>query len=400
MIFLILKITLQTLAVVIAMLVNVLNYVIPNKTSTRFKTGRRWLFILSGCFLIASIVLTIMDGINNENKEKALKRELDKVQLQNDGLQKAVSVLAEDQRSRFGSLLKEQERVGTQTVTEIKGAANLLRDRVENSIALLNKSAKGIDRAVNPIRNIMIDVDLTTKLGTAHGEVYRTRIEKAISNLSKQKDGLQEIGLVYYGGLTRHEDLRINITKAPYPPDKNNEHAVYCALNYVFFTVDFYKKSVPVKTLISGDSTPEWRLYVAGSADNTIPAYNSPLQSVNLSYKLKDRLFIITGHNLAPVFQQSTGEIVAVPDLPGSWMVVRVGGGFVGTDNPDTNSGIKEIYKSIRIADLTIKMSEGREIHIKGDDLRGYTDQNNEILYIYQIPSGSSARILSPGHIE
>jgi hypothetical protein len=165
-------------------------------------------------------------------------------------------------------------------------------------------------------------------------------------------------------------------------------------------TLDFYKNSVPVKTLISGDSTPEWRLFIVGSADNRLPFNNSPLASVSLAYQLKDRFFVISGNHLAPYFQRSTGEIVAIPDLAGSWMVVRIGGAFVGTDNPDTNAGIKEIYKSMRISGLTINMSEGREININGDDLRGYTDQDNEILYIYQIPSKSLLRIPSPGHIK
>jgi hypothetical protein len=64
------------------------------------------------------------------------------------------------------------------------------------SVLVVLDASKSTERAINPIRNVLIDVKLITKLETPHGEVYRSRIEKAISNLAKQKDGLKEIGLV------------------------------------------------------------------------------------------------------------------------------------------------------------------------------------------------------------
>jgi hypothetical protein len=85
-----LKIALQILAVTIAILVNRLDYVTHDKRTKKFKTGRRFLFVLSVCFLIASIIVTIND---ESAKNKELKEVTDRLNSHNSQLQKAQQLI-------------------------------------------------------------------------------------------------------------------------------------------------------------------------------------------------------------------------------------------------------------------------------------------------------------------
>jgi hypothetical protein len=398
---LLLKVILQALAVTVAVLGSILSHVISDKNSRTFRTWRLWLFVTSGIFLLASIAVTVNDSIDTKNREVGLQRKLDKVQSQNDGLQKALSVLSQDQKLQFGSLLKEQQEVGAATALEIKGSASLLHDRMESFVGLLNKSAQDIDRAANPIHDIAIDVDLTTKLEMPCADGYRNRFQKAVLDLSKQ-DRINEIGELFR---TPENELQIYIRQRPYLPDKDSESAVYYALNYMYLTVDLYKSSVPVQELISDRATPAMQLSVAGSVDRTLEKIDGNRMStwksfVTLCYYAKDRRFHVSARGLIPIFQHNTGEIIAIPDLLGSWLVLRLGRGFGGTDNPNINSGIKEIYRSMRIEDLAVEMS-GRRFDITGNDLRKYTDGKNQLVYIYQFPRNNlPLKNLTAGQIE
>jgi hypothetical protein len=385
---LILKIILQSLAVLIAILISVLDYVFHDKNTTVFKYWRKWLFIFSGCFLIASIVVTIVDTLENDKKEKTFKTQFDKLQSQNDNLQAAVSVLSKDNRSQFVSLLKEQENVGSETAKHIRGSADLLRTRIDNSISLLNRSTKEINRANNPIKDITISCNLSNPLKTTHGEVYRNRIEKAIIALAKHKNGLQAMGIVYgnEGNVTK-----IGILDPPYTPDKSKEFAVYVTTTMVDLTVDFFKTPVPIATLIANKITPDMQLFVSGGYNNdrnsNVISYETIGSNVQLQYVMKNRNFTIGGSNLSPRVQRNiTGKIISIPDLSGAQLVIRVGGGFTRSDEEKVTAEIKEIYRTTKITNLEIRMSGGREFKISESELHQYSDKNNNVFFVYKFP--------------
>jgi len=388
MISIILNIVLQILAVTIAMLVGVLDYVLHDKDSRRYKAGRKWLFILSGILLLSSIYLTYIDWIDNRQREISLNRKLGKLESQNDAMQRTVAVLSEDQRSRFLSLLDIQQEVGTATARNIAESADLLRNRIESSIALLNENHEKIVKAANPIRNITIDVESKTKLETERGIVYRSRFEKALFDLGQKEEGLKAIGDLY----ARDGGINVYIAKAPYAPDEKNEPEAYYALNVVILSLSFYKNNVTAEEIFDQKIEPDLHLETMGSKVPKFKLPNKhPLSTVSLSYDLKtsfdDRWFRLRAYNMVPFKQESNGQIVSIPDLSGSTMLVHLGGD-VRFESQTVTSEVEKIYKTIKIENMKIKMSEGRFISINGEDLLEYTDHNNnKKFYVYNIPN-------------
>jgi hypothetical protein len=138
---LVLKIVLQIIAVVLAILISSLDYIWHDKRTRSFKKGRLILFTLSIAFLVGSIVLTMIDYFDNNRKEAELKDQLSKVQEQNDGLQKGITILSNkssnillEQRDSFVSILKDQRELGLDTARRIDGATNTLQSGISNSI--------------------------------------------------------------------------------------------------------------------------------------------------------------------------------------------------------------------------------------------------------------------------
>lgn len=313
---LILKITLQFLAVASALLAYRLDYVIADKRSTKFRLWRKRLFVCSVCFLFTSIAVTIIDSFENEKKENALKSQ--------------------------------------------------------------------ITRAVNPIRDIAISCKLSTSLKNTPGDAYRTRIEKAIFELSKEKKGLWAMGLPMSNKGCIEQ---IRITKPPYTPDFEKEHAVYNAINFLSLMIEFHKKPVPVESLIDKKADPDLLILVMGIADYVSPTVK-PFQGsmLNLVYELQDRLFTVVAQYLPPVpfSGKSTGKIISIPDLSGTQMVIRMGG--FGTDKPSLTLAINEIRRSMDLKTFSVKIS-GREIKVKRAELGKFTDCDGNIIFVHQIPA-------------
>jgi hypothetical protein len=69
---LILKITLQVFAVGVMILVNLLDYVTHDKETRQFKIARFVLFVVSGVFLIASIVVVVLDDLDKKDEIQKL----------------------------------------------------------------------------------------------------------------------------------------------------------------------------------------------------------------------------------------------------------------------------------------------------------------------------------------
>lgn len=325
------KITLQILAVMIAMLVNILDYVNHDKRTAKFKFSRKWLFILSGIFLIGSVIFTVWEDTNNKTKENELKSQLEKVQSQNNELQ------------------------------------------------------NDINRVAKPINDVTVSFQLSVSLNTQSGIAYRKRINDAISELSKQSEGLWKMGVVMG---TEGNVQRINIDKPSHIPDKDKETTVYVAIGVVPLIIDFYKNSVSLDTLLIKPDNPDLRISVLGSLDKDIqkqanPTWNS---GMSLVYELSERYFTISAGNLIPssVRQINNGMITAIPDLAGTQMVVWLPS--VPTTDPNITSEIKKIYESVELKSLSIRMSGGREFKFSQTDLQRHSDNDGDNFYTVQFP--------------
>lgn len=162
---LILKITLQVLAVGLALLLGGLDYWWHDKRTKRFKQGRKIFIATSILFLLGSIVATVADDINNNQKEESLRSQLAKVQEQNDGLQKGIAVLSDrssemlsEQRGSFVSIFDEQKKSVLTTTEKIRGATRQLNSGINDSINqqryLLNQQGYLLEQQEDTFRHL------------------------------------------------------------------------------------------------------------------------------------------------------------------------------------------------------------------------------------------------------
>jgi hypothetical protein len=147
----ILKIALQVVTVALAILASILDYKWHDKRTTKFKTSRNLLYVMTGVLLVLSIGVTVGDDIENNKREQKLSTDLKKVQDQNDGLQAGIAALTgkssdmlEEQRNSFLSLLEDQRRIGLQTSGTITTAADLLQANIKKTIAQQKKTLENI----------------------------------------------------------------------------------------------------------------------------------------------------------------------------------------------------------------------------------------------------------------
>ncbi len=143
-----LKIVSQVISLALAGLINLLDYKYKDGRTNLYKRLRISLLILSIGFLISSLAITIVDDINNNQKERELNGQLKKVQEQNDGLQKGIAVLSDkssdmlvEQRNNFLSVLDDQRKLedrqrdlGMTTTNNIKRATSLLNSGIKETI--------------------------------------------------------------------------------------------------------------------------------------------------------------------------------------------------------------------------------------------------------------------------
>lgn len=137
----VLKVLLQLVTVVSAIVSSSLDYKWHDKRTRTFKTGRAILFTLTGVLLLLSIGVTIVDDYQIEKKEQQLNADLKKVQAQNDGLQQSIKVLGiqssdllQKQEGGLVSLLEDQRTLNDQTGHKIEAASDLLKSNISETI--------------------------------------------------------------------------------------------------------------------------------------------------------------------------------------------------------------------------------------------------------------------------
>lgn len=330
MILLSLKIVLQILAISIAVLGNGLSYIFSDKRTSKFKSWRKWLFVLSGIFLVGSIIVTIIEGIDSAQKEQESKSQIEKLQNQNDVLQ------------------------------------------------------NDIHRAANPVSDITVSYSLSIPLDTPSGIAYHNRIEESIFELSRQNDALKTMGSLFGdNGIL----ARIDIENPAFLSNENQEFPAYVAINVVNLPISFYKNSIPIETLTTNEPDGDLSITVRGMLDNKYMKRNvSQDSSIRLSYELKEQNFSLYVDELSPQprNQWKNGKITSVPDLSEAQIVIRLIP--TGTFNPIADAEIAKIYESVKLQNFTIRMSEGREFNFKQTDLKRYAHQNGGLIYVCQFP--------------
>lgn len=155
---LILKVVLQVLTVASAALTSTLDYKWHDKRTTKFKKSRNLLYLVTAALLLLSIGVTIFDDVENDRKEKQLTTDLKKVQDQNDGLQKGISILSDkssdlldEQRNSFLSVLQDQRQIGLDTALKIDTSTDALNTGIKEGI---KKQGNLLDQQKTTLSNL------------------------------------------------------------------------------------------------------------------------------------------------------------------------------------------------------------------------------------------------------
>lgn len=158
MLLLILKVLLQLFAFGLALLLSGLDYWWHDRHTRRFKQARQAFIAFALISLLGSIALTVFDDLDTNRKEEQTRRELKKVQEQNEGLQLGVAVLADqssniltEQRNSFVGVLGEQRKSGLDTAQKIESATNELRSGISDAIAQQENLLKKQETTINTL---------------------------------------------------------------------------------------------------------------------------------------------------------------------------------------------------------------------------------------------------------
>ncbi len=136
-----LKVLLQVVTVVSAIVSSSLDYKWHDKRTKSFKMGRVILFTLTGVLLLLSIGVTIVDDYQSSRKEGELSADLKRVQGQNDSLQQSIRVLGgqssdllRKQEEGLVSLLEDQRTLNNQTGIRIESASDSLQSSIKETV--------------------------------------------------------------------------------------------------------------------------------------------------------------------------------------------------------------------------------------------------------------------------
>jgi len=213
-----LKVLLQLVTVVSAIVSSSLDYKWHDKRTKSFKTGRIILFTLTGVLLLLSIGVTIVDDYQSNRKEEELSADLKKVQGQNDGLQQSIKVLGvqssdllQKQEEGLVSLLVDQRTLNDQTGTKIERASDLLQSNIKETVAKQSTTLANItggdsfcyvspeltddtvkwqlkSRGKFPLYDIAVSVEeiFGEKIATYQSPTVSTMVSKPLGELSLQ----------------------------------------------------------------------------------------------------------------------------------------------------------------------------------------------------------------------
>lgn len=150
-----LKIVFQVLAVGAMVLVNLLDYVTRDKRTRRFKMVRRTLFIVSGIFLIVSIIVVILDDLKDNDKFHRLSQPIRDIYVSfrvdipithpaldqyRTRVNSAIAEMLQLQEVRYGSYIRRQSSDGRVLSLGIPTQSELFPNRGSEPLAyyLLN----------------------------------------------------------------------------------------------------------------------------------------------------------------------------------------------------------------------------------------------------------------------
>jgi hypothetical protein len=256
--------------------------------------------------------------------------------------------------STFVALAAQGLELLKQAKDEQQTSAKALEQARENSKVLAQ-----IGRAVDPLDSMAVTAFLDVDLDIPELQGYRDRvlglIRKAVDSNKKDGDGQFENGIMVSARSGDGPILSVSIRpQTPAYPDKEKEELAYYALSSLGIDFEFYKTRPPGPS-IDHRVAPE----LAISFDSN---------EVELTYDLARRQFGIFVSSLQtdPKYWRNSGNILAVPDLPGRSLLVWQGSTNVPRlDDKAFTETLEKIKSTFSFRLMLVALPRGRELSFR-----------------------------------
>jgi len=201
-----------------------------------------------------------------EHQEK-LNDQLNNVKQQNEGLKAGIreaigasTSLSDEQKRSFTSLLTEQKQTGEGIANKISESSTVLRSGINESLDLLQRSKREIERAGNPIKDVLVSFAAEVPMQKPELSDYRNRVVTGIrehlkndENYGRIENGIDVTGMDLVKGYARQVSINSTSTLIPNP---KTDHQAFALLNCVAMDISIYMSPVTPEQIISFYKVP------------------------------------------------------------------------------------------------------------------------------------------------
>jgi hypothetical protein len=363
------------------------------------RTGVVVIILLTISF-IASVFSTLQKSKSDvQQKTMALEQQdklneqLNDVRQQNEGLKAGIreaigasASLSDEQKRSFTSLLTEQKQTGEGIANKINESSTILRGGINESLDLLQVSRREIERAGNPIKDVLVSFAAEVPMQGPELSSYRNRVTSSISehlkneeNYGRVENGIDVTAMDLVKGYARQVSLDSTSTLIPNP--KTDQHA-FALLNCVAMDISIYKTPVTQEQITNLYRAPILDRIKKASLESDLwfpisaclvaqnAKYDWATSSLEIFYNIEHDSFGITANDLItnPANWVRNNKISSIPDLHKSLIVIHL-----REKEPD-------------LFHFGIKMSGGIKFMFRDNNLKRYADQFGYPYYIGQFP--------------
>ncbi len=322
------------------------------------------------------------ERIKAEARQHATDEQLTQVRTQNQTLNEVLgrvheqaSLISAEQRTQFTSVLNEQKKTGEGIATRIGDSARLLGGRINESIDLLHHSTAELNRAVHPIKDVLVSF-----------RVIPPRDHPVFAEYDRAlKQGMKRVDLKSLPQHTRllgrqigdRPVLELSISQGS-PLFPSEMGAVLQSLR-VGIHIEFFNPAVESSRLA---------MRLGRKPDLAIKAVgDSLLQDRSrhsfLFYELeKGWIYLLTNSATSdPAGWERTERINSIPDLLPSQLVVR----FFPIDSPrdiTMHQTLVDLVGKFELESLTLEMSGGREFQFVRSMFTRHLDSENHYFFV------------------
>jgi hypothetical protein len=275
-------------------------------------------------------------------------------------------------------LMRRQERISAS------------EQRSKETLAAVQRTEKTlfeISRSLYPIKDIFISYWVSVPSDHVSMRNYINRFDEEMKTVVSQLNEGRDVQGITGGMMDKARNYRaFSFSGAsPLAPKRKSEKLAYTVFGYSGVELQFFKNAIKPsehpRISVNGHSRPDLSLSVsAGLDDQGLSGGHT------IAYRLSSGSFEFEAHDIRadPLYWESTGDIISIPDLLGSQMYVTVHDNMVSGD-PSVDRFLPEIRRKFELGTLVLKIG-GQEFWFRKKGFQKYKDRNDYPIYVFNFP--------------